>query len=60
MDLLSKAEELGRLLSNSDEYIEYKKLYNSVYKDEKNKEIIDDFRKKVMDYQIALFIVYQF
>ena len=52
MNLVSKAEELGKLLANSKEYIEYKELYNSVYKDAKNKDIIDDFRNKVMDYQI--------
>ncbi|WP_099203225.1 YlbF family regulator [Miniphocaeibacter massiliensis] len=52
MDLVSKAEELGQLLANSNEYVEYRELYNSVYKNEKNKDIIDDFRKKVMEYQI--------
>lgn len=52
MDLVSKAEELGKLLSSSENFIEYKELYNTVYKDEKNKKMLDDFRLKVMDYQI--------
>lgn len=52
MDLVSKATEIGKELAQSSEFIEYKKLYNSVYKDEKNKDMIDDFRKKVLDYEI--------
>ncbi|QQK07592.1 YlbF family regulator [Miniphocaeibacter halophilus] len=52
MDLVSKARELGIEISKSDKFIEYKNLYNQVYKDEKNKEMIDDFRKKVVDYQL--------
>ncbi|WP_300410516.1 YlbF family regulator [Lagierella sp.] len=52
MDLVSKASEIGKELAKDPKFLEYKKLYNSIYKDEKNKEIIDDFRKKVLDYQI--------
>ncbi len=52
MDLNLKAKELGRLLAKSDNFVEYKELYNRVYKDEKHKDMIDDFRKKVMEYQM--------
>lgn len=52
MDLNAKATELGKLLAKSDNFVEYKELYNKVYKDEKHKSMIDDFRKKVMDYQL--------
>ncbi len=52
MDLVSKASEIGKELARDPKFIEYKKLYNSVYKDEKNKDMIDDFRKKVLDYEI--------
>lgn len=52
MDLVSKGEELGKLLANSKNFTEYKELYSIVYTDETNKKMIDDFRMKVMDYQI--------
>ena len=52
MDLISKAKDLGLELSKSNEFIEYKNLYNLVYNIEKNKVMIDDFRDKVMKYQI--------
>ena len=47
MDLVSKASEIGKELARDPKFIEYKKLYNSVYKDEKNKDMIDDFLRNL-------------
>lgn len=52
MDLVSKATEIGKELAQSSEFMEYKKLHETVYKDEKNKDMIDDFRRKILDYEL--------
>lgn len=52
MDLISRATEIGKELAKSSEFMEYKKLHETVYKDEKNKDMIDDFRRKILDYEL--------
>ena len=46
------AHELARQLKNSTEFKEYQALTEEVYKKDENKSIIDDFRKKVFEYQM--------
>lgn len=52
MSLEIKASELGKDLANTTEFKEYKRLYLEVYKDEKNKKMIDDFREKAFNFEI--------
>ncbi len=46
------AHQLARAIKNSQEYRDYVEKKNIAYKDKKNKEMIEDFRKKVLDIQI--------
>lgn len=47
-----KANELGRALKNSKEYLEYIEAKEKISKDEKNKEILEDFNKKQKEVQM--------
>jgi cell fate (sporulation/competence/biofilm development) regulator YlbF (YheA/YmcA/DUF963 family) len=46
MNIYDKAHELARLLKNSPEVIEYKKMMEKIKENEENKKIIEDLRKK--------------
>ncbi|SHE67191.1 YlbF family regulator [Caloramator proteoclasticus] len=46
MNIYDKAHELARLLKNSPEVIEYKKMMKKIKENEENKKIIEDLRKK--------------
>jgi cell fate (sporulation/competence/biofilm development) regulator YlbF (YheA/YmcA/DUF963 family) len=46
------AHQLARALKNSQEYKEYVQKKNDLYKDEKNKKMVEDFREKVIDIQV--------
>ncbi len=46
------AHELAREIKNSDEYKDFKENMDRIKEDEKNKEILDDFREKALNYQI--------
>lgn len=46
------AHQLARALKNSQEYKEYAQKKNDLYKDEKNKKMVEDFREKVIDIQV--------
>lgn len=53
MELKNLARELGQKLKETNEFKEYQKYNNEVYlKDKDNKKLIDDFRKKSLEYQI--------
>ncbi len=46
------AHQLARAIKNSQEYKEYVQKKNDLYKDEKNKKMVEDFREKVIDIQV--------
>lgn len=46
MNIYDKAHELARLLKNSPEVVEYKKMMEKIKENEENKKIIEDLRKK--------------
>ncbi|MDU3125540.1 MAG: YlbF family regulator [Finegoldia magna] len=53
MEYKKKAEELAQMLNNSQEFQELKKLHKEVYKkNETNKNMIDDFKKHLFEYQL--------
>lgn len=51
-NIYDTAHELARQLKHSAEFKEYQALTEEVYKKDENKAIIDDFRKKVFEYQM--------
>lgn len=55
MEYKKKAEELAQMLNNSQEFQELKKLHKEVYnKNETNKNMIDDFKKHLFEYQLKI------
>lgn len=54
MNPYDKVHELVRAIKESDEVKEYLEIKEEVYKDEKNKEMIKDFREKQMEVQSLL------
>lgn len=54
MNPYDKVHELVRAIKDSEEVKEYLKIKEEVYKDEKNKEMIKDFREKQMEVQSLL------
>ena len=55
MEYKKKAEELAQMLNNSTEFQELKKLHKDVYKkNENNKNMIDDFKKHLFEYQLKI------
>lgn len=52
MNIYDRAHELAHELKNSEEFNEYKVLYKEVMANEENKKMIDDFREKVMKFQL--------
>jgi cell fate (sporulation/competence/biofilm development) regulator YlbF (YheA/YmcA/DUF963 family) len=46
------AHQLARAIKNSQEYKEYIQKKNDLYKDEKNKKMVEDFREKVINIQV--------
>lgn len=55
MDYKNKAKELADLIKASDEYRNYKELNDKVYlRSDSQKEMIDSFRKEMLDYQIKV------
>ena len=54
MNPYDKVHELVRAIKESEEVKEYLQIKEEVYKDEKNKEMIKDFREKQMEVQSLL------
>ena len=54
MNPYDKVNELVRAIKESEQVKEYMKLKEELYKDEKNKEIIKDFRDKQTEVQSLL------
>ena len=54
MNPYDKVHELVKAIKESDEVKEYLEIKEEVYKDEKNKEMIKDFREKQMEVQSLL------
>ena len=54
MNPYDKVHELVRAIKESQEVKEYLQIKEEVYKDEKNKEMIKDFREKQMEVQSLL------
>ena len=54
MNPYDKVHELVRAIKESEEVKEYLVIKEEVYKDEKNKEMIKDFREKQMEVQSLL------
>ena len=54
MNPYDKVHELVRSIKESDEVKEYLRIKEEIYKDEKNKELIKDFREKQMEVQSLL------
>ena len=54
MNPYDKVHELVRALKESNEVIEYLALKDELYKDEKNKAMIKDFREKQIEVQTLL------
>ncbi|GAA2977994.1 YlbF family regulator [Finegoldia magna] len=55
MEYKKKAKELAQMLNNSQEFQELKKLHKEVYKkNETNKNMIDDFKKRLFEYQLKI------
>ncbi|CDF58246.1 YlbF family regulator [Thermobrachium celere] len=49
MNIYDKAHELARLLKNSPEVLEYKKMVEKIKQNEENKKIVEDLRKKELE-----------
>lgn len=54
MNPYDKVHELVRAIKESEEVKEYLEIKEEVYKDEKNKEMIKEFREKQMEVQSLL------
>ena len=54
MNPYDKVHELVRAMKDSDEVKEYIAIKEEVYKDEKSKELIKEFREKQMEVQSLL------
>ncbi len=54
MNPYDKVHELVRAIKESDEVKEYLAMKEEIYSDEKNKELIKDFREKQMEVQSLL------
>ncbi len=52
-NVYNKAHELVHELKKSDDYKNYIELRNKAYENEKNKEMLDNYRKHLVDVQIA-------
>lgn len=52
-NIYNKAHELVKEIKDSPEYTSYMELKGKVYEDEKNKAMLDDFRSKAIEIQIA-------
>ncbi|MDO5718032.1 MAG: YlbF family regulator [Tissierellia bacterium] len=52
MNIYDKAHELASAIKTSEEFKEFKDLHKEVMANEKNKEMVEDFRKKVIEYQV--------
>lgn len=52
-NIYNKAHELVHEIKISEEYINYTNLKKSVYENEKNKEMLENFRKEAIEVQIA-------
>lgn len=54
MTIHDKAHELANELKRSSEFISYKEKHVEIMKNQDKKEKIDDYRQKLMDYQIKV------
>ena len=52
INVYDKARELSSALKDSEEFKEYKRLNSVILANPKKKEMVDDFRKKAMDFQM--------
>lgn len=52
MNIYDKAHELARALKDSDEFKNYKEMHDKVMKDPGKKERVENYRQKLMDFQI--------
>lgn len=52
INVYDKARELSNALKDSEEFKEYKRLNSVILDNPKKKEMVDDFRKKAMDFQM--------
>lgn len=52
INVYDKARELSNALKDSEEFKEYKRLNSVILANPKKKEMVDDFRKKAMDFQM--------
>ncbi|MBE6081856.1 YlbF family regulator [Sporanaerobacter sp. PP17-6a] len=52
MNIYDDAHKLARSLKESEEYKDYAEKSNKVFKDKKNKEMVLDFKKKALEFQI--------
>lgn len=53
MNVYDAAHNLARAIKDSNEYKEYIEKHRSVFSNPKTKDIIEDFRKKAMEMQMA-------
>ena len=53
MTAYDKAHELAKLLGNSDEYNLFKKAKHSLEQDQENVKMLQDFRRKQLEIQMA-------
>lgn len=54
-NVYDQAHKLARAIKNSEEYKNYKEKKDIVYSNEKNKEMVEDFRAKVFEIQMEQF-----
>ncbi|MEB3429826.1 YlbF family regulator [Citroniella saccharovorans] len=52
INVYDKARELSNALKDSEEFKEYKRLNSVILANPRKKEMVDDFRKKAMDFQM--------
>lgn len=53
MNVYDVAHNLARAIKNSNEYKDYKEKSKKVFDNPKTREMVEDFRKKAMEIQIA-------
>ncbi|NMB09584.1 MAG: YlbF family regulator [Tissierellia bacterium] len=54
MDIRKKAKDLALDISNSKEYKNFVKAKKEIDANEENKKILEDFQKKILNYQVKL------
>src|SRR5699024_2701998 len=54
MDIRKKAKDLALDISNSKEYKNFVKAKKEIDANEENKKILEDFQKKILNYQVKI------